>query len=203
MKKGNYICAATDHDAVDVLDPLTFDVVKTWKAHGSGLINDMDVQNNFVVTCGMSPRAQQGYVPDSYVNVFDLKNMSSLSPIAFPPLAAHVRMHPRMSSTCIISSQRGQLHVVDLMNPNTTNIKYANISNLLTKIELAPTGEALALADSDCYIHLWGSQKIRFSEIPRELEFPSTEQPSTVRLDWKGDQQYNSLFNSSCLKYDV
>src|SRR6266566_5295953 len=70
-----------------------------------------DVQADFVVTCGASLK-QQGttYMLDPFVNVFDLKNLTSMSPIGFPPLAAFVRMHPRMVSTSIVVSQHGQIH---------------------------------------------------------------------------------------------
>src|SRR6516162_10353238 len=107
MKKSRYICAATKQGAVDILDPISFKVLKTWLAHSS-YINDMDAQHDFIVTCGASLKQQaaQTYMLDPYVNVFDLKNMTSTSPIPFPPLAAYVRMHPRMVTTSIVVSQQ-------------------------------------------------------------------------------------------------
>ena len=83
MKRSRYICAATDNGTVDLLDSITFKVVKTWKAHSS-TINDMDAQHDFIVTCGYSLRQQQTYILDPLVNVFDLKNLTSLPPIPFP-----------------------------------------------------------------------------------------------------------------------
>jgi len=184
MKKSRHICAATDKGAVDIIDALSFQVLKTWQAHG-GYINDMDTQNDFVVTCGTSPR-QQGavYGIDSFVNVFDLKNLASMSPISFPPLAAFVRMHPRLFTTSIVLSQTGQIHIIDLMNPNTSNVKQANIFCFPNRIEISPTGEALALSDTDCYIHLWGSRgKIQFTELAVPIELPQDEEPEPP-LEW-------------------
>jgi len=188
MKKShNYICGATERGAVNIMDSVNFNVVKTWQAH-SAFINDMDAQGTFVVTCGAAPK-QQGmtYMFDPYVNVFDLKNMASMSPIPFPPLAAYVRMHPRMMTTSIVVSQQGQIHIIDLLNPNTSNVKQANVMHFLSRVEIAPTGEALALADSECFMHLWGSRsKIQFTEVPTPIELPADEEPA-VHMEWTSD----------------
>ncbi|KAI0467541.1 PAB-dependent poly(A)-specific ribonuclease subunit PAN2 [Xylaria cf. heliscus] len=164
------ICAATPGGAVHIIDSINFQVLKTWNAH-TAAINDMDAQHDFIVTCGYSLRQQGNYMPDPFVNVFDLKNMASMSPIPFPAGAAYVRMHPRMSTTSIVMSQIGQMHVVDLMNPNTSNVRQANSLSYFSMIEIAPSGEAVALADGDCSIHLWGSPtKIHFTEFMRPVE---------------------------------
>ena len=186
MKRSRYICAATKHGAVNILDPTTFRINRSWNAHSS-LINDMDAQHDFIVTCGFSLRPQQSYMLDPLVNVFDLKNMVSLPPIPFPAGAAFVRMHPRMSTTSIVISQHGQMHIVDLMNVNTSNIKQANVLSYLNKLEIAPSGEAIALADGDCGIHLWGSpSRIRFSELSTPVEFADQDDDHS-QIDWSTD----------------
>ena len=183
MKRSRYICAATDNGTVDLLDSITFKVVKTWKAHSS-TINDMDAQHDFIVTCGYSLRQQQTYILDPLVNVFDLKNLTSLPPIPFPAGAAFVRMHPRMSTTSIVVSQIGQMHIVDLMNVNTSNVRQANVLNFLTMVEIAPSGEAIVLADAESNVHLWGSpSRVRFAEISNPIEFADPEETPT-HLDW-------------------
>ncbi len=61
MKKSRYICAATKSGVIDMLDTPLLKVVRscrpTWP------INDMDAQNDFIVTCGGSPsnRSAQTY----------------------------------------------------------------------------------------------------------------------------------------------
>ena len=187
MKRSRHICAATKNGAVNILDPVTFNIIKTWNAHSS-LINDMDAQHDFIVTCGYSLRQGQSYMLDPLVNVFDLKNMVSLPPIPFPAGAAYVRMHPRMSTTSIVVSQLGQMHIVDLMNVNTSNVRQANVVNTyLSMLEIAPSGEAIALADTECNIHLWGSpSRIRFAEVSNPVEFPDPEGDS-VTMDWSVD----------------
>jgi PAB-dependent poly(A)-specific ribonuclease subunit 2 len=189
MKISRYICAATKEGSVNILDPTKFNIIRKWQAH-SAYINDMDVQQDFVVTCGASYKQQaaQTYMLDPYVNVFDLKNMNMMSPIPFPPLAAYVRMHPRMVTTGIVVSQTGQMHVVDLMNPNTSNVRQANVLSFVTMIEIAPSGEAIALADTECYMHLWGSpSKVHFAEFPNPVEFPEAEEEPQANNDWTPD----------------
>jgi PAB-dependent poly(A)-specific ribonuclease subunit 2 len=169
-----------------MLDPNTFKVIKTWKAHAAA-ISDMDAQNNFLVTCGYSPRHQQSFMLDPLANVYDLRMLRPLPPIPFHAGAAFVRMHPKMSTTSIVASQSGQLQVVDLMNPNTVNLRQANVSSYLTTLELAPSGDALALADADCSIHLWGSpEKLRFSEFSNPTELPDVP-ASSPPIEWTAE----------------
>lgn len=187
MKRSRYICAASPKGSVDILDPLTLKVVKTWNAHTAG-ISDMDAQHDFIVTCGYSHRQHQNYMLDPLVNVFDLKNMQSLSPIPFPAGAAFVRLHPRMSTTSVVVSQYGQIHIVDLMNVNTSNVKQANVMSQLTMIEMAPSGEALILADLECTVHLWGSpSRIMFGELSKPTEFADAEEV-VPQLTWTNDE---------------
>lgn len=167
MKRGGqYICAATMAGTIHLLDPSTFRVVKLWRAH-NGAINDMDAKADFLVTCGWSQRQGQNWMLDPLANVYDLKTLMPLPPIPFQPGAAFVRMHPRMSTTSIVASQHGQLQVVDIMNPNTVNLRQVNTYEcFIQSLEMAPSGEALAIADSRCNVHLWGSpSKIQFSTL--------------------------------------
>ncbi|KAI9759589.1 MAG: Protein kinase C-like 1 [Chaenotheca gracillima] len=192
MKRSHYICAATGTGSVNMLDPSTFAVVKTWKAH-SAAINDMDAQNNFLVTCGFSPRQQQAFMLDPLANVFDLRNLTPLPPIPFHAGAAYVRLHPRMVTTGIVVSQTGQMQVVDLMNPNTVNLRQAVVSSYLTGVELAPSGEALALSDADCSIHLWGApNKLQFAELSNPIEFADTPSP-LPGIGWMADTPLSSI----------
>jgi PAB-dependent poly(A)-specific ribonuclease subunit 2 len=187
MKRGRYICAATRNGSVDLLDPVTFAVVKTWNAH-SALINDMDAQHDFIVTCGYSLRQGQNYMLDPFLNVFDIRKMASMPPIPFPAGAAYVRMHPRMLTTSIVVSQSGQMHVVDLMNPNTSNVRQANVLSYLSMFEIAPSGEAMALTDAECLIHLWGSpSKLHFVDLPTPVEFATPEE-AIPQVEWSPER---------------
>lgn len=182
MKRSRYICAATKTGIVNLLDPMSLTVVKTWAAH-SAMINNMDAQHDFIVTCGFSLRGGQNYMLDPFLNVFDIKKMSSTPPIPFPAGAAFVRMHPRMSTTSIVVSQQGQMHVLDLVNPNTSNVRQANVLSFICMFDIAPSGEAIALADVDGHIHLWGSpSKVCFVDFPTPTPF--ADPVEVPQVDW-------------------
>ncbi|KAK4164535.1 ubiquitin carboxyl-terminal hydrolase-domain-containing protein [Cladorrhinum sp. PSN259] len=189
MKKSrNNICAATNKGCVNLLDPVSFKVVRGWQAHAT-CINDMDAKGDFIVTCGGHNKHQSASVTlDSYVNVYDLRNMASMKPIPFPPLAAYVRVHPRMLTTTIVTSQHGQMHVVDIMNPTTSNVRYANITSYIALFDVAPSARALAIAD-DSAIHLWGSPNdtIHFTDMAPPLALPDPEEPPPP-IDWSPDK---------------
>ncbi|WEW58180.1 poly(A)-specific ribonuclease [Emydomyces testavorans] len=185
MKKSRYLCAATDTGSVNALNLTDFSLVKSWKAHGA-VINDMDARNDFLVTCGFSVRHLGSPIVDPLANVYDLKSLMPLPPIPFHAGAAFVRMHPRLQTTSFIASQTGQLQVVDLMNPNTINLRQANVTFLLG-LEISPSGEALAINDAECSVHLWGSpSKIHFNEISKETEFADVSTRPSV-LDWSNE----------------
>lgn len=185
MKYSHYICAATSTGLVNILDADTLRVIKTLQTNTVGIC-DMDARNNYLVTCGWATRPQGTPMLASLANVYDLRAMVQLPPVPFHAGAAHIQMHPRMSTTCIIASQSGQLQVVDLMNSNTVNLRQANISTTyMSGLVLAPSGEALAISDADGFVHLWGSPtKLRFTEFSSSTEFADTPAPfSSMDVD--------------------
>ncbi|KAL1979457.1 hypothetical protein VTN96DRAFT_5731 [Rasamsonia emersonii] len=191
MRKSRYLCAATDAGSVNALSLSDFKVVKSWKAHGAA-VNDMDARNDFLVTCGFSMRHLGSPIVDPLANVYDLKTLTPLPPIPFHAGAAYVRMHPRLHTTSFVASQTGQLQVVDLMNPNTVNLRQANV-NFMLGLEISPSGEALAINDAECSIHLWGSpSKIHFNEMSKETEFADVT-PRPQMIDWSPDTPLNLI----------
>jgi PAB-dependent poly(A)-specific ribonuclease subunit 2 len=190
MKRGGgYICAATHAGAVHIIDPKTFHSAKSWQAH-MGWINDMDVKNDFLVTCGYSNRQQLGPMLDGMVNVLSLKTLQPLPPIPFQPGAAFVRIHPRMYTTCVIASLNGQIQIVDVMNAGAVSLaKQAQIYDptAITALELAPSGEALVFTTTLNQIHLWGSpNKIHFVDHGAETLFADPIIPY-LPIDWSLD----------------
>lgn len=188
MKRaGQYLCAATKSGGVHILDTASLSVIKVFEAH-NGSISDMDAKGDFLATCGWSTRQQFGYMLDQFTIVFSLKTLKQLPPIPFHPGAAFVRLHPRMSTTAIIASQNGQMQVIDLMNPDSANLRQINLyDSYLTGFEMAPSGEAFALADSNCHIRLWGSPaKIHFPEYTNPTEFADASMPLPA-MDWSLD----------------
>ncbi|KAF2020982.1 PAB-dependent poly(A)-specific ribonuclease subunit PAN2 [Aaosphaeria arxii CBS 175.79] len=194
MKRaGQYICAATLNGSIHILDSGSLTVIKVFEGH-IGSINDMDAKGDFLATCGWSPRQQYGFMLDPFTNVFSLKTLKQLPPIPFHTGAAFVRMHPRMSTTAIISSQNGQIQVIDIMNSDSANLRQLNLyDSYLTGFEVAPSGEAFALSDTSFNIRLWGSpSKVHFPEYSNPTEFadPAIPPPS---MDWSLDTPLSTI----------
>ena len=177
FKDSKYICAATTNGSVHLLDSDNLRIITTLSTNNVGIC-DMDARNNFLVTCGWVNHPQGTPMLAGLANVYDLRTTMQLSPVPFQHGAAHVQMHPKMSTTCIIASQGGQLQVVDLMNTNVTLPKYVHLSGYLAGLVLAPSGEALAISDSDGTIHLWASSV----KMPRFAEYHVSP------LEWADDQ---------------
>jgi PAB-dependent poly(A)-specific ribonuclease subunit 2 len=189
MKRaGQYLCAATKNGGIHILDSNSLSVIKVFEGH-TGSISDMDAKGDFLATCGWSPRQQYAYMLDPFTNVFSLKTLKQLPPIPFHTGAAFVRMHPRMSTTAFIASQNGQMQVIDLMNPDSANLRQLNFyDSYLTGFEMAPSGEAIALADSNSHIHLWGSPtKVHFPEYSNPTETADHNVPPPPQMDWSPD----------------
>ncbi|CAI7584313.1 unnamed protein product [Penicillium bialowiezense] len=203
MKKSRYLCAATDTGSVNALSLGDFSVVKSWKAHGTA-VNDMDARNDLLVTCGFSARHLGAPIVDPLANVYDLKTLTPLPPIPFHAGAAYVRMLPKLHTTSFVASQTGQLQVIDLMNPNSVNLRQANVT-LMLGIDLSPSGEALAIIDAEASIHLWGSpSKIHFNEMSKETEFadvptrpPQVEWSPDTPLSMAGMPYYHERLHSA------
>ncbi|KAL1960354.1 hypothetical protein VTO42DRAFT_8314 [Malbranchea cinnamomea] len=189
MKKARYLCAATDTGFVNVLSLTDFSVVRSWKAHGT-MVSDMDARNDYLVTCGFSVKHLGSPIVDPLANVYDLKTLNPLPPIPFHAGAAYVRMHPRLLTTSFVASQTGQIQVVDLMNPNSINLRQANVTFMLG-LEISASAEAMAIYDADCMVHLWGSpSKIHFNEMSKETEFADVPSRPPV-IDWANDTPLN------------
>ncbi|KAI9650638.1 poly(A)-specific ribonuclease [Ciborinia camelliae] len=192
MKRSRYICAATPTGSVHILDNTNFSVVKIWQAH-TALINDMDAQSDYIVTCGYSLPHQGSYRLDTFVLVLNLRTLTTLAPIPFPPGAAFVRMHPRMLTTSYIVSQQGQIHIVDLINPNSSNVRQANVLTTLRSLEIASSGEAIALSDMENNVHIWGSPgRIRFAEFSNPVELADSDE-KPIRTDWTDDTPLSTI----------
>ena len=191
MKRSRHICAATDDGNVHILSLTDYHLMKSWKAHVTA-INDMDARNDFLVTCGFSVRQLGVPIVDPLANVYDLKTLTSLPPIPFHAGAAYVRLHPKLQTTSFVASQTGQMQVVDLMNPVNVMLKQANVQFLLG-IELASSGDAVAIADSNGWIYLWGSpSKVRINNISKEAEFADPLPQNISHVDWN-DAPLNTI----------
>ena len=169
MKYCRYICAATIEGSVDFLDPETLVIHKQWRAQTSRF-SAIDAKSDFLVTCGWTQRSYGTMAPDPIAKVYDLKKMEQVPPISFPAGAAFVQIHPRMSTTCVVGSRSGQIQVVDIMNPNSSFVRFT--ATQLEDFVMSPSGNAWVLVDQQNILHVWGAvQKLNFNEHPQDTEF--------------------------------
>jgi len=192
-RAGQYICAAAHNGSIQLLDSRTLNVVHSWNAY-AGQVNDMDARGDYLLTCGWAQQQYGGLGLERLVRVFNLKNLRPAAPVAFQQGAAFVRLHPRLSSTCMVISQSGAINSIDVQNPDVPTMRYApTFEAQLTGLELMPSGRGFAMTDTHCQIVLWGSQsKMQFTEYSRPTEFPDSPTQSK-HLDWSSEAPLNLI----------
>ncbi len=116
-KSGRYICAATVTGHIQLRDPRTLKVEHRLHAHPGGLV-DVQADGNILYSVGWTVR--QGHpVPEPLIRVHDLRSMRALVPIPFaaPGGPSLLAIHPKLSSTIIVSAPQGQFQIVDIATP--------------------------------------------------------------------------------------
>ncbi|SMR52395.1 unnamed protein product [Zymoseptoria tritici ST99CH_1E4] len=188
-----HICAASHDGSIHLLDPKTLSSVHSWKAY-AGTVNDMDARGDYLLTCGWAQMQYQGLALERLVRVFDLKAQKPAPPVPFQSGAAYVRLHPKLTSTCIVVSQSGLIHSIDIQNPDMPSMRYVNSFDVqFAGLELMPSGKGFALADSNSDLVLWGSpSKLQFTEYSRPTEFADASGTSK-HLDWSNDVPLNMI----------
>ena len=129
-----------------------------------------------------------GYVLDPLVKRWDIRNLRSLVPIpSYAP--SSIRMHPKFTNTAIIAQRSGQFNFVDVDDTAINHLHHASMPSetaALTKLAVSPSGEALAFADNEGLIQLWGrgsSGEVQFTEYSSAIEWPSTPQDHLPTID--------------------
>ncbi|RMZ91505.1 hypothetical protein DV736_g1228, partial [Chaetothyriales sp. CBS 134916] len=195
MRKARHICAATDDGKIHVLSLADYSLLNIWEAHAN-TVNDMDARTDFLVTCGSSSRGLGPHVFDPLAKVYDLKNLRSLSPIPFHAGGAHIRLHPKLQTTSFVTSQTGQIQVLDIMNPTSVTLKQTNVS-YLCGLEVSSSGDAIVVKDSLGTVSLWGSpSKVKFNAMSKETLFADPRPNPMPQVDWN-----DALLNSVGMPY--
>jgi PAB-dependent poly(A)-specific ribonuclease subunit 2 len=181
---GQHVGAATSDGSIYLLNPKTLTVVHSWKAY-SGSVNDLDARGDYLVTCGWIHLPYTGLAPERLVRVYDLKNQKPGPLVAFLPGAAYVRLHPKLSSTCIVVSHSGSIHSIDIQNQDSPTMRYANVyDGQISGLELMPSGRGFALVENSLQLVLWGSStKLQLTEYGKPADYADTPIPSKP-LDW-------------------
>ncbi|PLW49838.1 hypothetical protein PCASD_01618 [Puccinia coronata f. sp. avenae] len=165
-------------DSIPILDvdPVSLKEEHSMMAHYAGL-EQMEAEGNYLVTCGYS--LKQGHpVRDPLVKVFDVRALRPLAPITFSSSPAHVRFHPRMSSTLFITSSTGQLQIMDLTHPMPSSSFYQlDVGSYITDMCISSSGDGLAYVEADGIVHLWTTAVGDILELGEESNNTTTTKP--------------------------
>ncbi|KAK9492754.1 ubiquitin carboxyl-terminal hydrolase-domain-containing protein [Lipomyces doorenjongii] len=179
---GRLICGGSTRGEVVLIDPVSLQIVRKIPAHSGGLA-DLDTHDNVLLTCGQTHRGTS-YLLDPLLNIYDLRTFRPQAPVPFPAGAAYVRMHPKMSTTCLVSSVTGQLQMLDFFNPAHAYLYQANI-NYVTGLEFSTSGDYFALAGNPGSVQIWGtSESSQFTEFGRQIEWndPIMDTSPSIKL---------------------
>ena len=148
--------------SIDLLDQSSNQLIKSFAAH-SATISDMDIRDNTLVTVGKSRRFNQ-LCSDPFVNVYDLRMMRQLTPVAFShgqemsssgsAGADFVRLHPILPTVLIVASTSGAFNFIDLVNPALRS-QYCHPCHSISQFQLSPSGDYIALLEHDNTINTW------------------------------------------------
>ncbi|KAK9467389.1 ubiquitin carboxyl-terminal hydrolase-domain-containing protein [Lipomyces arxii] len=180
---GRLICAGSTKGDVVLIDPVSLQVVRKIPAHSGG-VADLDSRDNVLLTCGHTYRGRS-YLLDPLLNIYDLRTFRPQPPVPFPAGAAFVRLHPKMSTTCLVSSVNGQLQILDFVNPANAFIYQASILSV-TALDFSSSGDYFALVGNTGYAQLWGtSEASQFTEFGKPIEFadPNDATPPVTITD--------------------
>ena len=196
-KSGRLICAGTANGHVQLRDPRSLRIEHRLHAHPGGLI-DMQADGNLVYTVGWTVR--QGHpVPEPLIKVHDLRTMRPLVPIPFaaPGGPSLLAIHPKLSTTVLVSSPQGHFQIVDVGNPGEGRFFQLNSGSFITSLALSPSADFLAFGDADGSVRLWSSSSdassLRFNQFPANpVEMPDPIEPPPF-VNWTTETPLSSI----------
>lgn len=184
-----FLTLGLSNGSMELFDPLSNQVMKTFHGH-NGLISDLDVQGSYIATCGYSIRprrtANNEYILDPLVNIYDARMMKALAPIPIPMGASFVRFHPKLPNIVIIATKSGQIQFVDMYDQSNVYLYQADLSQhhssspYLANLEISQNGDFLCFNDSFSNLHLWSYNNMNkdFVSFPSNLEQPDIRVPT-------------------------
>ncbi|SCU84307.1 LADA_0D00980g1_1 [Lachancea dasiensis] len=167
--------------SIDLLDQNSNQLIRSFAGH-SAAISDMDLRDNTLVTAGKSRRFNQ-LCSDPFVNIYDLRMMRQLTPVAFSHNqslgssgsqgADFVKLHPVLPTVLTVASTSGAFDFIDLANPALRS-QYCHPCHSITQFQLSSSGDYIALLEHDNTINTWSrsSGMSGFSSSPAVLEYP-------------------------------
>ncbi|SPO36298.1 related to PAN2 - component of Pab1p-stimulated poly(A) ribonuclease [Pseudozyma flocculosa] len=196
-KSGRFICAAAINGHIQLRDPRSLAIEHRLHAHPGGLI-DMQADGNLVYSVGWTVR--QGHpVPEPLIKVHDLRALRPLVPLPFsvPGGPALLAIHPKLSSTVIVSAPQGQFQIVDVGNPGEGRFYQVNSASYITSLAISPSADYLAFGEADGSVRLWSSStdtsSIRFNPFSSAaVEMPDIAEPPPF-VNWTTETPLSSV----------
>jgi PAB-dependent poly(A)-specific ribonuclease subunit 2 len=193
-----YIALGKENGTVDIFDHIDNTIIKTFNSH-SATLSDIDLKEHRLVICGFTKR-HGNFIADPMVQVYDIKTLSALPPISFPAGAAFVRLHPKLSSFAVISSNTGQIQVADMSKPASFSLYQVESCPSILSFELSSTGDYLSIIDGYSVLHLWCHSPEHAKMSNRTVPITYPDGPPPLALETNIDE--NSIpLNSVGLPY--
>lgn len=191
------ICAGSLLGEVTLRDPRTMKVEQRVQAH-TATLSDLDVSGNLLLTCGFSQR-QGSLIMDPLVKVYDIRMaVRTLAPIPFPSGPMFLKMHPTLSTTCLVASQTGQFQMCDvsslIMGSYAAPAQFHQIqtSSYITAMDISSSAQTLVFADGASFVYQYADRE-DFDVNPYSLPLttPDIVQPLTTTM--KDDSPLSSV----------
>jgi len=191
-----YLTVGGGNGSLNLFDPISNSSLKTFEAH-NGAITGLDIKGNYIATCGSSLRPRRhffsqtssDYIIDPLVNIYDIRTMRAVAPVAFPAGASSVRFHPKLPNIVIVASIHGHLHFIDLFDQTNVHMYHAEVETAippqspnsripkLCDLHISDSGDLLMFNDGISNLHLWsmtylGGMSKDIVNFPQSIERP-------------------------------
>ncbi|KAI8384404.1 ubiquitin carboxyl-terminal hydrolase-domain-containing protein [Radiomyces spectabilis] len=182
---------------VTLRDSRTMKVEQRVQAH-TAMLSDLDVSGNLLLTCGFSQR-QGSLIMDPLVKVYDIRmGMRSLAPIPFPSGPMFLKMHPTLSTTCLVASQTGQFQMCDIsrltMGSYAPPAQFYQIqtSSYITAMDISSSAHTLAFGDGASFVYQYADDA-EFDCNPYSLPLETSDIAPPVNVKMGEDSPLSSV----------
>ncbi|RDD45083.1 PAB-dependent poly(A)-specific ribonuclease subunit PAN2 [Trichoplax sp. H2] len=200
--KSGYVCCGTTTGKVTLHDPSTLQCINAIDAH-SGSISDIDVSDNFLVTCGFSTRHSHLNC-DRFLMMYDLRSMRALNPIQVHFDPTLLKFMPNYTSRLAVVSHTGQFQICEPgvpLTPSSLIVQQIESTGYPLAFDVSPSAQVFAFGDSEGYLHVWTNredammnnfgQPTEFAADENRLPYLDINDPfvrlSTVPMDYTYD----------------
>lgn len=133
---------------------------------------------------------QGSLIMDPLVKVYDIRmSVRTLAPIPFPSGPMFLKMHPTLSTTCLVASQTGQFQMCDvsslIMGSYAAPAQFHQIqtSSYITAMDISSSAQTLVFADGASFVYQYADRE-DFDVNPYSLPItqPDIVQPLTTTI---------------------